>query len=144
MLMTKTLVLGIGLAIIACVFSGAAMQADTLFSESFDDAHLTKRDWYDGTEFRIVGGSWDGQGCIEFEWRDGGSQPLPSSGARHSFETTDEITLGILDPATAQRLDAVFERYAPRCSEVRLQEWQQRGAWHKLKDNAFYLLNEVL
>ena len=91
MRITKTLVPGIGLAITACVFAGAAIQVETLFSESFDDAHLTKRAWYDGTEFRIVGDSWDGKGCIEFEWRDGGSQPLPSSGARHSFETTDEI-----------------------------------------------------
>ncbi|RYF39848.1 MAG: hypothetical protein EOO25_14000 [Comamonadaceae bacterium] len=61
-----------------------------------------------------------------------------------SFDTNDEITLGILDAATAQRLDAVFERYAPRCSEVQLEQWQKRGAWHKLKDNAFYMINEIL
>ncbi|MPZ46851.1 MAG: hypothetical protein GEV05_26400 [Betaproteobacteria bacterium] len=61
-----------------------------------------------------------------------------------SFETNDEITLGILDAATARRLDAVFEKYAPRCKEIELERWRKRGLWHKLKDNAFYMLNEVL
>ena len=61
-----------------------------------------------------------------------------------SFETNDEITLGILDPATARRLDAVFEKYAPHCKEIRLEEWRKRGVWHRLKDHTFYLLNEIL
>ena len=61
-----------------------------------------------------------------------------------SFETNDEITLGILDSATAQRLDAVFEKYAPDCKEIELEAWRRRGLWHKLKDNAFYMLNEIL
>ena len=61
-----------------------------------------------------------------------------------SFETNDEITLGILDAATAKRLDAVFEKYAPHCREIELEAWRRRGLWHKLKDNAFYALNEVL
>ena len=61
-----------------------------------------------------------------------------------SFETNDEITLGICDAATAQRLDAVFEKYAPHCQEIKLEAWCKRGLWHKLKDNAFYMLNEVL
>ncbi len=61
-----------------------------------------------------------------------------------SFETNDEITLGILDAATAMRLDAVFEKYAPHCTEIELEAWRKRGLWHKLKDNAYYALNEVL
>ena len=61
-----------------------------------------------------------------------------------SFETNDEITLGILDAATAQRIDAVFEEYAPHCIEIELEKWRNRGLWHKLKDNAAYLLNELL
>jgi cardiolipin synthase A/B len=61
-----------------------------------------------------------------------------------SFETNDELTLGILDAATAQRLDAVFEKYAPHCQEIALEAWCQRGLWHKLKDHAVYLLNEIL
>ena len=61
-----------------------------------------------------------------------------------SFETNDEITLGILDSATAQRLDAVFEKYVIRCTEIKLEAWRKRGLWHKMKDNAYYMLNEVL
>ena len=61
-----------------------------------------------------------------------------------SFDTNDEITLGILDTALAQQLDAVFEKYAARCTEIDLKTWQNRGWWHKLKDNAYYMINEVL
>ena len=31
-----------------------------------------------------------------------------------------------------------------RANEVDLERWTRRGWWHKLKDNAFYLLNELL
>ncbi len=61
-----------------------------------------------------------------------------------SFDTNDEITLSICDAALAAQLDAVFEKYVARCTEIELKAWQQRGAWHKLKDNAFYILNELL
>ena len=61
-----------------------------------------------------------------------------------SFETNDEITLGIKDAATAQRLDAVFEKYMPHAREIELEAWRKRGLWHKLKDNVFYLINEIL
>jgi cardiolipin synthase len=49
-----------------------------------------------------------------------------------------------LDPVTAQRLDAVFEKYVPGSVEIELEAWRKRGLWHKLKDNAFYIINEVL
>jgi hypothetical protein len=62
------LMLAVGLAIATCLFSGAAMRAGVLFSESFDDADLAKRDCADGARFRIVGDAWPGQGCIEYEW----------------------------------------------------------------------------
>jgi cardiolipin synthase A/B len=61
-----------------------------------------------------------------------------------SFETNDEVTLGILDEKTAQRLDAVFERYVPRAKEIELEAWKRRGVVHKLKDHAAYLINELL
>ncbi|MDO9358853.1 MAG: phospholipase D-like domain-containing protein [Polaromonas sp.] len=61
-----------------------------------------------------------------------------------SFDTNDEITLGIKDEALAAELDAVFEKYVARCSEIDLKEWQNRGLWHKFKDNLFYVFNEVL
>lgn len=61
-----------------------------------------------------------------------------------SFETNDEITLAVQDEATTRRLDAVFEKYVARCTEIELERWRRRGLWHKFKDNAFYMLNEVL
>jgi cardiolipin synthase len=77
---------------------------------------------------------------IDGVWSAVGSSNLDD----RSFETNDEITLGILDPVTAQRLDAVFEKYVPGSVEIELEAWRKRGLWHKLKDNAFYIINEVL
>ena len=77
-----------------------------------------------------VDGVWSAIGSSNFDDR--------------SFDTNDEITLGILDAAVAQRLDAVFEKYAPKCKEIKLEAWKKRGLWHKLKDNAFYLLHAIL
>jgi cardiolipin synthase A/B len=61
-----------------------------------------------------------------------------------SFETNDEISLSIADKALADRLDAIFQKYVQRAEEIQLEAWQRRGWLHKTKDNAFYLLNEVL
>jgi cardiolipin synthase len=61
-----------------------------------------------------------------------------------SFETNDELTLGILDPVLAAQLDAVFEKYVVRAQEVELDAWRRRGAWHKLKDNGAYLFRLLL
>ena len=61
-----------------------------------------------------------------------------------SFETNDEISLSIADETLAVRLDAIFERYVQRAHEVDLERWMRRGWWHRLKDHAFYLLNELL
>ena len=77
-----------------------------------------------------VDGVWSAFGSSNFDDR--------------SFDTNDEITLGIQNAAIAQRLDAVFEKYAPQCKEIELQAWTRRGLWHKLKDNAVYLIKEVL
>ena len=77
-----------------------------------------------------INGVWSAIGSSNFDDR--------------SFDTNDEITLGIHDAGLAAQLDAVFEKYAPRCKEIELKTWQQRGLWHKFKDNAFYVINEVL
>ena len=77
-----------------------------------------------------VDGCWCAVGSTNFDTR--------------SFDTNDEITLGILSADVAARLDAVFERYVQRAREIRLEEWRKRGFFHKLKDNAAYLLNYVL
>ncbi|MGH8203881.1 MAG: phospholipase D-like domain-containing protein, partial [Steroidobacteraceae bacterium] len=61
-----------------------------------------------------------------------------------SFETNDEITLGFEDPATARQLDAIFERYMPRSREIQLAAWHGRGWPHRVVDQAFYLVNEIL
>jgi cardiolipin synthase len=61
-----------------------------------------------------------------------------------SFETNDEIVLGISDVTTTARLDAVFDKYAAHCTEIKLEAWRKRGLWHKFKDNAYYLLNEIM
>jgi cardiolipin synthase len=43
-----------------------------------------------------------------------------------SFETNDELTLGILDAALARRLDSIFERYAARADEMEQESWRRR------------------
>ncbi|HSC08889.1 MAG TPA: cardiolipin synthase [Steroidobacteraceae bacterium] len=77
-----------------------------------------------------VDGVWSAIGSSNFDDR--------------SFETNDEISLSIADEALATRLDAVFEKYVQRAREVDLERWIRRSWWHKLQDNAFYLLNELL
>jgi cardiolipin synthase A/B len=77
-----------------------------------------------------IDGCWSAIGSTNFDDR--------------SFDTNDEITLAVLDAPLARKLDAVFERYVRRATEIELAQWRKRGAWHKLKDNAFYLLNDVL
>jgi cardiolipin synthase len=77
-----------------------------------------------------VDGTWCAIGSSNFDDR--------------SFETNDEISLSLADAAVVARLDAIFEKYVQRAEEIQLDAWQRRGTWHKLKDNAFYLLNELL
>lgn len=77
-----------------------------------------------------VDGAWSAVGSTNFDDR--------------SFDTNDEITLGILDAGIAAKFDAIFEKYVQRAREVHLEEWRRRGWLHKLKDNAAYLLNDVL
>jgi cardiolipin synthase len=77
-----------------------------------------------------VDGVWSAVGSSNFDDR--------------SFETNDELSLSILDASLAAQLDTIFERYVARANEIDLQVWKRRGAWHKLKDHAYYLINEVL
>ena len=77
-----------------------------------------------------VDGCWCAVGSTNFDDR--------------SFDTNDEITLGILDAGVAAQFDAIFEKYVQRAREIRLEEWRKRGWKHKLKDNAAYLLNDLL
>jgi cardiolipin synthase A/B len=77
-----------------------------------------------------VDGTWSAIGSSNFDDR--------------SFEINDEMTLSIRDGALAAKLDAIFEKYVARATEIELERWRKRGLWHKLKDNVFYLMNELL
>jgi cardiolipin synthase len=77
-----------------------------------------------------IDGVWSAVGSSNFDDR--------------SFETNDELTLGILDTGLARQLDAVFEKYVARAREVELDAWRRRGLWHKAKDNWFYQFHELL
>ncbi|HOA63152.1 MAG: hypothetical protein KA191_17560 [Verrucomicrobia bacterium] len=63
------------------------------FSESFEDANLRERGWYDLSQVRISGGAAAGQGCIEYEWTDAQSGTHGSAAARHLFTPTDEVAI---------------------------------------------------
>ena len=77
-----------------------------------------------------VDGVWSAVGSSNFDDR--------------SFETNDEITLGILGAGTASRLDAIFERYAKRAEEIKVDEWMRRPLGCRIKDQAAYSINELL
>lgn len=77
-----------------------------------------------------IDGVWSAVGSSNFDDR--------------SFETNDELTLGILDKATAKELDAVFEKYVKRAEEISMDKWKRRPLGCKLKDQAAYAINEIL
>jgi len=77
-----------------------------------------------------IDGAWSSVGSANFDDR--------------SFETNDEISLGILDSALAQQLDAIFEKHARHAQEIRLDDWKRRPVVHKLVDQVLYAFNEVL
>jgi hypothetical protein len=92
-------VAGLWLAVVAsggAAEPNAGSEANTdgiLFSESFEDAHLAGRGWYDGTKFRVVGDAAAGKGCVEYEWTDRQSGVKGSSPVRRLFEPTDEVSI---------------------------------------------------
>ena len=100
--MVKLGVLALVLGVAAWVLP-AAMAAEAeapkgaggvIFKESFDDADLLKRGWYDGEKFKVVSeGAYAGKGCIEFHWNTGTTSPESSSGARHPVTPTDPVYL---------------------------------------------------
>jgi len=61
-----------------------------------------------------------------------------------SFETNDELTLGVMEEALCARLDAIFEKYVVRAEEIQLESWRKRGAGHKFKDNLAYMFHLLL
>lgn len=77
-----------------------------------------------------VDGCWCAVGSTNFDDR--------------SFDTNDEITLGILDKDIAAKFDAIFDKYVQRAREVNLEQWRKRGFLHKMHDNLAYLMHDVL
>lgn len=80
------------LCLMAPIIAGSEEPNDVLFSESFDDAELDPRGWYDGQSVRIVPEGQRGS-CIEYERVGGMDSMTDSSAKRHLFEPTDEIFL---------------------------------------------------
>jgi cardiolipin synthase len=77
-----------------------------------------------------VDGAWSAVGSTNFDDR--------------SFETNDEITMGILDEDVAQQLDAIFDKYVARAREIKLEEWEKRGLWRRTQEHFYYAINELL
>jgi hypothetical protein len=65
-----------------------------VFHETFDDAKLLERGWYDGDKFAIASeGARAGKGCIEYRWDAGTTNPASSSGMRRLFEPTESVAV---------------------------------------------------
>ncbi|RCW64720.1 phospholipase D-like domain-containing protein [Pseudorhodoferax soli] len=77
-----------------------------------------------------IDGSWSAVGSSNFDDR--------------SFDTNDELTLGILDDGVARQLDALFERLLRSARPVSLQEWEHRPLHRRLQEHACYSLRQVL
>jgi hypothetical protein len=74
--------------------AAAKEEGKIFFSESFDDAELLKRKWYDGGKFAISDKQpRAGKGCLEYTWAAGGTTPASSTGARRLFDATDTVYL---------------------------------------------------
>jgi len=61
-----------------------------------------------------------------------------------SFESNDEISLGIVDPEIAAQLGAAFEDDLRSCREIRLEAWLREPWSHRLRDRLSWRLNELL
>jgi hypothetical protein len=90
-----------GFTVVACLAMAVRVRADdrpsgTLFTESFEDAKLLERGWYDGAKFRITPAKpFAGQGAIEYEWTAGATTPGSSSGLRRIFPASETVYLKV-------------------------------------------------
>ncbi|MFL6232826.1 MAG: phospholipase D-like domain-containing protein, partial [Thermoanaerobaculia bacterium] len=78
----------------------------------------------------IIDGLWSFVGSTNFDDR--------------SLDTNDEASVGLIDPQVAAQLKAAFDADLQRCKRLDARAWSQRSLWHKIEDNASYLLNEQL
>lgn len=63
------------------------------FSEGFEDTHLSRRGWYDGTRFVLADDAVAGARSIQFDFAQGKLLPSEGNGARHPVEPTDVVYL---------------------------------------------------
>ncbi len=73
----------------------------------------------------IVDGIWSCVGSTNFD--------------RRALQLNDEVSMGVVDPALASQLKAVFEDDMKFCEQRHFEEWQHRGLWHKAVDGLAYL-----
>ncbi|HEX7182218.1 MAG TPA: phospholipase D-like domain-containing protein [Thermoanaerobaculia bacterium] len=78
----------------------------------------------------IVDGVWSLVGSSNFDDR--------------SLDINDEASLGVVDPGVAEQLRAAFQRDLRDCTEVTLEAWRRRSAWHRFVDRFSYLVNEQI
>ena len=57
---------------------------------------------------------------------------------------SQERMLLVVKRGREREVEEIFEKYAPRCEEIQLEQWRKRGVGHRLIDNVYYLINEVL
>jgi cardiolipin synthase A/B len=78
----------------------------------------------------IIDGLWSFVGSTNFDDR--------------SLDTNDEASVGLIDSQVAAQLKAAFDADLRRCKRLDARAWSRRSLWHKIEDNASYLLNEQL
>lgn len=78
----------------------------------------------------VVDGVWSCVGSTNFDDR--------------SFSLNDEISMGVLDPQIAAQLRAAFTGDLHHAHQRHLEEWRNRGLWHKLIDGVAYMAHGQL
>ena len=107
-------------------FFTLAVEPGVLLSESFDDAQLGERGWYDFTTVRIAEGASAGKGCLEFEWVAGKGNVQGSSPARRLFEPTDRVYVAF-DLKLSKGWGWSGRNYHPHLINILTTE---NGKWH--------------
>jgi cardiolipin synthase len=73
----------------------------------------------------IVDGVWSCIGSTNFD--------------RRALQLNDEVSMGVVDPALAAQLKAVFEDDMRFADERHFEEWEHRGLWHKAEDGLAFV-----
>lgn len=80
------------IALVCFFILPCASHAATLFSESFDDANFSSRDWYDVDTFAITSSDCHFGSCAQFSFNQGATTPTGTPGtARKLFTAADSL-----------------------------------------------------